>query len=52
MGCNIGHHSVVGAGAVVPQFTEVPPWSVVVGVPAKVLEGRAHGLIDEQDLHS
>src|SRR3989344_8868590 len=34
-GCKIGHHSVIGAGAVVPENTKVPPYSLVVGVPAK-----------------
>ena len=28
MGCSIGDHSVIGAGAVVPQFTTVPEWSL------------------------
>jgi acetyltransferase-like isoleucine patch superfamily enzyme len=48
MGCTIGHHSVIGAGAVVAQFTDVPPWSVVVGVPAKVLPGRAATLVEQE----
>jgi acetyltransferase-like isoleucine patch superfamily enzyme len=41
MGCTIGDHCVIGAGAVVPQFTVVPPWSVVVGVPARILPDAA-----------
>lgn len=41
MGCEIGHHSVVGAGCVVPQYTVVPPWSLVVGVPARVIADGA-----------
>lgn len=36
-GAKIGHHSVVGAGCVVPENMEVPPYSLVVGVPAKVV---------------
>lgn len=36
-GCRIGHHSVIGAGAVVPENTLIPPYSLVVGVPAKVI---------------
>jgi acetyltransferase-like isoleucine patch superfamily enzyme len=35
-GVKIGHHSVIGAGAVVTEFTEIPPYSMVTGIPAKV----------------
>ena len=34
----IGHGSIVAAGAVVPEKTEVPPHSLVAGVPAKVIK--------------
>lgn len=37
MGARIGHHSIVGAGAVVLEDTVVPPYSLVVGVPARVV---------------
>ena len=37
-GCNIGEGSIVGAGAVVTK--NVPPFSVVGGVPAKVIKTR------------
>ncbi|WP_035986038.1 acyltransferase [Leptolyngbya sp. KIOST-1] len=37
-GVRIGYGSVVGAGAVVTK--DIPPYSVAVGVPAKVLENR------------
>lgn len=37
MGVKIGHHSVVGAGCVIPQFTIIPPYSLVMGVPGKVV---------------
>lgn len=36
-GCKIGHHSVIGAGAVVPENTVIPPYSLVVGMPAKII---------------
>jgi len=36
-GCVIGTGTIVGAGAVVPQGMRVPPRSLVVGVPAKVV---------------
>lgn len=44
MGSTIGDHSVVGAGAVVREGTVAPPWSVIVGVPARIFEGRARAL--------
>jgi serine O-acetyltransferase len=34
----VGHDSVVGANAVVVK--DVPPWSVAVGLPAKVVKSR------------
>jgi acetyltransferase-like isoleucine patch superfamily enzyme len=37
MGSYIGHHSVVAAGAVVREGTVVPPYSLVAGVPARVV---------------
>ncbi|MCL4183311.1 MAG: acyltransferase [Burkholderiaceae bacterium] len=37
-GVTIGQHSIVGAGAVVSK--DVPPWSVVLGNPARVVEKR------------
>lgn len=41
MGARIGHHSVVAAGAVVREGMEVPPYSVVVGVPGRVIPDGA-----------
>lgn len=38
MGCKIGHHTIIGAGAVVLENTKIPPYSVVVGVPAKIVK--------------
>lgn len=37
MGAKIGDHSIVGAGAVVLEDAVVPPYSLVVGVPARVV---------------
>jgi carbonic anhydrase/acetyltransferase-like protein (isoleucine patch superfamily) len=43
-GAKIGHHSIVAAGAVVPEGREFPPHSLIVGVPAK----RAGEVTDEK----
>jgi acetyltransferase-like isoleucine patch superfamily enzyme len=53
MGCKIGHHSVIAAGAVVREGTEVPPYSLVAGVPGRIVRSletdvaawRAEGLL-------
>jgi len=37
MGARIGHHSVIAAGAVVPEHTIIPPYSLVAGVPGKII---------------
>ena len=37
-GAHVGRGAVIGAGAVVTEGTEVPPMSLAVGVPAKVLD--------------
>lgn len=37
MGAKVGHHSVIGAGAVVLEDANIPPYSLVVGVPARVV---------------
>ena len=37
MGVTIGHHSVIGAGCVVTEHMNIPPYSIVVGVPAKIV---------------
>jgi carbonic anhydrase/acetyltransferase-like protein (isoleucine patch superfamily) len=34
----VGEGAIVGAGCVVPEGFVVPPWSVVVGVPARVVK--------------
>ncbi|TFB53966.1 acyltransferase [Cryobacterium tagatosivorans] len=37
MGTTIGDHSIVAAGAVVREYTDAPPYSLIVGVPARVI---------------
>lgn len=44
MGANIGDYCVIGAGAVVKEGTVAPPYSVLVGVPARVIPGAARRL--------
>jgi acetyltransferase-like isoleucine patch superfamily enzyme len=38
-GINVGHDSIIGAGAVVTR--DVPPYSIAAGVPARVIKSRA-----------
>lgn len=42
MGSTIGHHSIVAAGAVVPEGMQVPPYSLVAGVPARIVRSIEH----------
>ena len=37
MGVRIGHHSIVAAGSIVLEGTIVPPYSMIAGVPARVV---------------
>lgn len=41
MGARIGAHSIVGAGAVVKEGTVAGPYSLLVGVPARVIPDGA-----------
>jgi carbonic anhydrase/acetyltransferase-like protein (isoleucine patch superfamily) len=45
-GAIIGEYSIVGANALVKEKFEVPPMSLVVGVPAKVLKSGEEKLKD------
>ena len=49
MGTRIGHHSVIGAGAVVLEDTTIPPWSLAVGSPARIIPDGARKWIGPQD---
>ena len=46
MGADIGHHSVIAAGAVVTENTVAPPYSVLRGVPARVFPDAARRFAD------
>jgi len=37
-GCHIGHGSIIGAGALVTENKVIPPHSLVVGVPGKIVK--------------
>lgn len=37
-GAVVGEFSIIGAGAVVPEGMQVPPFSLVLGIPAKVVK--------------
>lgn len=39
-GVSVGEGAIVGAGAVVPRDTQIPPYAVYAGVPAKLLRYR------------
>jgi acetyltransferase-like isoleucine patch superfamily enzyme len=37
MGVHIGHHSIIAAGTVVKENTKIPPYSLVAGVPGRIV---------------
>lgn len=37
MGARIGHHSVITPGTLVKRFSEIPPYSLVSGVPGRIV---------------
>jgi len=48
-GSVIGSGSVVGAGALIRENLVVPPGSLVVGVPGKILEGKGNAELNHQN---
>ena len=44
-GVTIGDYTVVGAGSVILEDMDIPPHSIVVGVPAKVIGKRSQSLL-------
>jgi carbonic anhydrase/acetyltransferase-like protein (isoleucine patch superfamily) len=42
-GCIIGEYSIIGAGAIVTEETVIPPYSLVLGIPGKIV-----GEVDER----
>lgn len=51
-GAEIGCGSIIGAGAVVAENTIIPPGSLVVGVPAKVINSVSKEKIRELKQHA
>lgn len=49
MGTKIGHHSIIGAGCVIPENTVIPPYSIVSGVPGKIT-GSSKKYIEENNI--
>jgi acetyltransferase-like isoleucine patch superfamily enzyme len=49
MGARIGAHSIIGAGAIVREGTVAPEYSLLVGVPARVIEDGARRFGPDQD---
>jgi carbonic anhydrase/acetyltransferase-like protein (isoleucine patch superfamily) len=45
--CVIGEGSIVGAGALVTQRTKIPPHSLVLGAPARVVRALPAGAAEE-----
>ena len=45
-GARVGSGSIVGAGAVVREGMQIPPGSLVVGVPAKIVREKDPSLLD------
>ncbi len=46
MGARVGDHCVIGAGAVVLEDAVIPPYSLVAGVPARVVR-EIRGEVEE-----
>ena len=46
-GAKIGKHSVIGAGALVPEGKEIPAGSIVVGCPGKIIHQTSEEQVQE-----
>jgi len=53
MGAKVGHHSIIAAGTVVLEDQEIPPYSLVAGVPARIvrnIEGEVENWKNKNDI--
>jgi carbonic anhydrase/acetyltransferase-like protein (isoleucine patch superfamily) len=46
---HIGHHTIIGAGSVITSGKIIPPESLVIGVPGKVVRSLTQGDLEELD---
>ena len=46
-GAKIGKHSIIGAGALVPEGKEIPAGSIVVGCPGKIIHQTSEEQVQE-----
>ena len=51
-GAVIGEGSIIGAGALVTERTVIPPHSLAVGIPARVIKTLPDSIADEQKMHA
>ena len=51
-GAEIGEGSVIGAGAVIKENEKIPPWSLVVGVPGKVVKTLSDESVEKLKEHA
>ena len=46
-GCTIGTGSIIGAGTLVKENSNIPPFSMVVGIPGKVVKNLNKDILKE-----
>lgn len=49
--CRVGRHSLLGAGALVPAGRRIPPRSLVLGSPGKVVRTLTDAEIEQMVMH-
>lgn len=46
-GCTIGEGSIIGAGTLIKENSDIPPFSLVVGVPGKAIRSLSKKTLDD-----